>query len=259
MTEAQDLTYRISLEGPGITLNREISEANAVAVIGLLLGSRVRGESEAPQFRSGGRVSIREFLDRRDVKTSAQKILAIGEFLTEVGGRESFSKDEVRAEFRRAKEALPANFPRDFGSAVGSGWIAEVAESPGEYYVTKTGTEALESGFSTASGSVPRRSRASKKRRKNPAPEGERPNSSERKSASRRTAKKGAQASVRELADTDFFSAPRTIGDVQKHLEKKRVSKFGVNELSGPLGKLVREGVLDREKNADNVYEYTLS
>jgi hypothetical protein len=72
----------------------------------------------------------------------------------------------------------------------------------------------------------------------------------------RRTARVGARAALREVLPTTFFDTPRTINDVQRHLETKRALKFPVTSLSTPLGELVRSGSLEREKNADKVYEY---
>lgn len=75
---------------------------------------------------------------------------------------------------------------------------------------------------------------------------------------SRRSGRSGAQAAVRELAATGFFKSSKTIGDVQKHLDAKRGLRYAQTSLSGPLLLLVREGVLDREKNDTGTYEYKL-
>lgn len=74
----------------------------------------------------------------------------------------------------------------------------------------------------------------------------------------RRSGRSGAQVAVRELASTGFFKSSKTIGDVQKHLDAKRGLRYEQTSLSGPLLLLVREGVLDREKNDTGTYEYKL-
>lgn len=80
-----------------------------------------------------------------------------------------------------------------------------------------------------------------------------------RKSTRRRSGRVGSQTALRELAENStFFSSPRTIADIQTHLDNRKALKFKQNELSGPLGKLVRAGVLDRERNKDNLYAYKI-
>jgi hypothetical protein len=255
-------TLKLSLRGEGISFDREISQDEAARVIGLVLGGAA-GFASGEKSRIGtgsAATSIREFLDGVGAKTNTKKILAIGQFLIEHGGKESFTREEVRGEFRRAKESFPANYPRDFNSTIGSGWIAEVHGSPGEYYVTRKGSEALETGNSKSDGVARSRSRRqSKVARKKQTPHGRRKAEPKEKARSTtgRSRRSGAQTSVRELAAGPFFDSPRTNTDVQKHLESKRASRFELTALSGPLATLVREGVLDREKNKDNVYEYT--
>ena len=58
---------------------------------------------------------------------------------------------------------------------------------------------------------------------------------------------------------TDFFKKPRTIGDILVHCETNLARKIKANEISGKLGRMVRNGELKRTKNADGQYEYTAS
>jgi hypothetical protein len=74
-----------------------------------------------------------------------------------------------------------------------------------------------------------------------------------------RTARTGPRTALRQLAEGEFLKSPRTIGDIRKHLETKRALRFKPEDLSPHLGFLVREGLLEREKNDDNVYEYKLA
>jgi hypothetical protein len=62
---------------------------------------------------------------------------------------ELFTKDDIRGRFRLSGEAAPANFPRDFIWAVKNGWIAEDPKSPGSFYVTQKGRNAIENNFSS--------------------------------------------------------------------------------------------------------------
>ena len=78
------------------------------------------------------------------------------------------------------------------------------------------------------------------------------------KSRAARSTRLGARTALRELAQTEFFKTPRIIGEIQRHLERKRALRFTQENLSPHLGVLVREGVLDRDKNEQGVYEYKL-
>lgn len=69
----------------------------------------------------------------------------------------------------------------------------------------------------------------------------------------------GAVAALSELVDNGFFKTPKTINDIVSHCEEKRARRFKSNEFSGKLGRLTRDGVLDRKKNGDGQYEYTQS
>ncbi|WP_298333856.1 hypothetical protein [uncultured Erythrobacter sp.] len=72
-----------------------------------------------------------------------------------------------------------------------------------------------------------------------------------------RSSGKGAVATVSELVDNGFFEKPKTINDIVSHCEEKLARRFKSNEFSGKLGRLTREGILDRTKNGDGQYEYT--
>lgn len=67
----------------------------------------------------------------------------------------------------------------------------------------------------------------------------------------------GAYGTVAKLAETEFFSKPKTIQDIIKHCETNLARKFKANEFSGKLARMVRDGTLTRKKNSDNQYEYT--
>lgn len=81
----------------------------------------------------------------------------------------------------------------------------------------------------------------------------------EKRGSGRKGRKTGPKAAIRELIESsNFFETARTITDIQKHLSTKRALRFEQLDLSPPLGALVREGILDRDKNENNVYEYRL-
>lgn len=67
----------------------------------------------------------------------------------------------------------------------------------------------------------------------------------------------GATDVLRQLADEGFFKTPKLIGEIVEHCNVKLAKKFKANELSPGLLKLVREKVLDRDKDKEtNQYKY---
>jgi len=66
---------------------------------------------------------------------------------------------------------------------------------------------------------------------------------------------KGPKATLEKFIGEGFFNQKRTIGAVVEHCELK-AHHFKNNELSGPLGRLVRDNKLTRTKNAESQYEY---
>lgn len=82
---------------------------------------------------------------------------------------------------------------------------------------------------------------------------------SSRKSSAKgqgRRSRPGGRAAVRELANSGFFKSRRTIADILAHLESKKALRFQAQDISPGLTSLTREGVLEREKNDANKYEY---
>jgi len=67
----------------------------------------------------------------------------------------------------------------------------------------------------------------------------------------------GAPATLTKLVEQDFFSKPKSIGDIVEHCEHNLARKFKSNDFSGKLARLVRDETLKRSKNSDNQYEYT--
>jgi hypothetical protein len=104
------------------------------------------------------------------------------------------------------------------------------------------------------------RPRTSAKRKRQSAGHGQRARRTVRavQGTSRRSRRPGAPTALRELAETDFFRTPRTIGEIQGHLESSRALRFTQPNLSPHLGNLVRGDVLEREKNEQGIYEYRL-
>lgn len=98
-------------------------------------GAQARGQAaSATAWQSGNAVgSAREALDLSGAKTNPEKIVALGQYVLLDGG-ETFKVEDVKAQFRRARETVPANFSRDLSVAVQAGWVAQ--GDGDEYYIT---------------------------------------------------------------------------------------------------------------------------
>jgi hypothetical protein len=163
--QPEELTpYTLSLQGKGMAVNRQISEAMARQIVNVVLGGSTppaRGLSPRPTTTAS---SLREFLDSTNAKGNVEKIVAIGEYVVEQLGQETFTRGDVKNRFRTAGERTPANLARDFGLAVSGGWIAEDPSSRGDYYVTQTGRDALQQGFTAKARRATSQGRRAKRR-----------------------------------------------------------------------------------------------
>jgi hypothetical protein len=128
----------------------EITIAQAAQIITFLnaadgekasLGSGLRGDAlrgEQSSTSTGGKSrkaveSARDALVLSGAKTKPEKIVALGAYVLQDGG-ETFKVEDVKAQFRRARETAPTNFTRDMSAAVQAGWIAQ--DENDEYYIT---------------------------------------------------------------------------------------------------------------------------
>ena len=158
----------ITITGPGMHFAREISDEQVLSILHLLLGGEQGGYAPEEHRSNLGspialprRQAISEFYRSVAPKRYAEKLVTIAAHLQRALGRETFTPEDLRVQFRQVNETPPANLPRDFKAATGAGWIAEDHSAPGRFYVTQTGLDAVASGF-TANGkrmSKPRRRR----------------------------------------------------------------------------------------------------
>jgi hypothetical protein len=65
----------------------------------------------------------------------------------------------------------------------------------------------------------------------------------------------GPMPTLERFIQDGFFNQKRTIGVVVEHC-KTKARNFKSNEVSGPLGRLVRNNKLSRTKNSDGQWEY---
>jgi hypothetical protein len=158
--QPQPETYKLTLEGGGVKVDRHVDEDVALQILAAVMGGRAPRlssrmtapfPSETPRpdrSRGLGDLSVREYMDDVEPKRKVEKILAIAGYLTNVREVDTFTPDDLKKEFRNAREPVPGNYARDFRWAVANGWLAPAADLPGEYYVTDRGQQALAAKFS---------------------------------------------------------------------------------------------------------------
>lgn len=76
------------------------------------------------------------------------------------------------------------------------------------------------------------------------------------KSGKKKGGGSGPTPTLNQLIEGGFFAKHRTLKDIIEHCRNDKARNFKPNELSGPLGRLVRDQLLKRQKNADGQYEY---
>ena len=76
------------------------------------------------------------------------------------------------------------------------------------------------------------------------------------KSGKRKSSGSGPIPTLNQLLEGGFFAKHRTLNDIIEHCRNDKARNFKPNQLSGPLGRLVRDQRLKRQKNADGQYEY---
>lgn len=104
-----------------------------------------------------------------------------------------------------------------------------------------------------------RRKRAAKTRSKKAQPKAGKPAPAKSDRAPRkRTSSSGFSptTAVRDLISSGFLDSAKGLSDIQRRLKDKQGRDVAVTTLSPIFTRLLREGVLDRSRNAEGVYEY---
>lgn len=97
------------------------------------------------------KMSVKEFLLTKDLKSEVQKVLAIGYFLEHMEGITSFNVMDLEATFRVAKEKLPKNMNDAVNKNIARGFLMEAEEkkeSKKAWYLTSTGERQIETELS---------------------------------------------------------------------------------------------------------------
>lgn len=182
--------FTVSVNGTGVNLTRTVDPATALNVIATVLGGgtaappapvayaphtppapRASTQRDIPGGSPGtgdaldAHTTVGEYIDECGARQFPAKITAIGHFLQLKLGQSTFTKDEVKSQFRPAGEAAPGNFPRDFNEAISQRWIAEDVHNKGQYFVTTTGKKAIAAQFDKTT----RRATASRRKKSSSA------------------------------------------------------------------------------------------
>lgn len=191
--------FEVRVTGAGVELTRPVNQATALSVISIILGGSAVVPTAPTPSGAGSyvppvpttttpveaqrntphpsvpaddsidtRMTVGEFIDDCGAKRNPEKITAIGYYLEVRLGQGSFTKEEVKSQFRPAGEPVPGNYSRDFSDAITQRWIAEDADTRGRFYVANTGKSAIASKFSEQFGKPIRRANSRRKKATKP-------------------------------------------------------------------------------------------
>lgn len=158
---SEDTNYKITIEGPGVKITREVSEdVGKKAIVLILTGTSVHDKrvSQITQEAVGKRtecvketidtpeISIGEYISEHNAERYPDKVTTVGCYIYEFRGVERFTGDEIKKLFVEAAEKIPRNITRDIRWALSNNWIA-MDPNTKSYYVTKKGFSAVRAGF----------------------------------------------------------------------------------------------------------------
>ena len=128
--------------------------------------------------------------------------------------------------------------------------------APGEAYLKSavTSTSASDGSEGGVSGGPAKKRRKVTGSKGHTAPKGA--NGKAPKQARIKSGRPGPKAVVEEVIANGFFAEPKTIGDLQEHLERNRGHRYKATDLSPTLVRLLRAGILERERDDNAQYRY---
>lgn len=162
MNEEQDSVEVILQDGKTLNFKYKTSLNKAAQVIAFLTtnGSLVASSSSVLSGKKNSSNSPLEAVRDSGARTFPQKIAAIGHYLVRRDERETFDPNEILTLLKRMGDT-PRNFSRDIKNAELLGYISR--EPNGEYFLTDTAVEEIESRFENA---IPAESSKKKRARK---------------------------------------------------------------------------------------------
>lgn len=144
---SEDQVFKLQLKGPGMSLERDLSEDEAFCVLAAVMGKAPQVDvGEAHEHRSDRPISLREFMSEVAPSTHVERIATIGTYLHDHKGMSSFARSDIEDGYRGAREQMPGNLSRDISKAVATGWLDDAGEK-GQFHVTNSGAKAVQSNF----------------------------------------------------------------------------------------------------------------
>jgi hypothetical protein len=152
MADEPDEDFALKLVGDGISIEKKVNKQIAMAIFNAVLSGGAAAEvverveaDDRPRAKPA--LSPGEFLTASRATTNAEQITALGHYMCDHEAKDDFSNDDIRESFRRAREGIPKNIPRDVGTAIKSGWLHEAPGKSGRYYLTNAGMQLVQSNF----------------------------------------------------------------------------------------------------------------
>ncbi|MBI2644247.1 MAG: hypothetical protein HYW95_01905 [Candidatus Wildermuthbacteria bacterium] len=141
---------KVILRGAGLQYTGEVSPETAAEVMRTCLSTEegaVTTSVTARPINSRPQEAPAEYLKKFAPDRNPDKIVALGAYLKEARGQDSFTPAEIRVLLRDAGEKLPGNLTRDLKVALRNAWIASDPSQRGTFYVTNPGFKAMQEGF----------------------------------------------------------------------------------------------------------------
>lgn len=152
------MSIKIRLEAPGLVMQAQLNDAALSEAIALIQKHRIEeaslptdqpivaannqvGEKESTVRTWLAKHAPAEVLNLLKLDTYPEKIVILGACHEARGNGEGWRSADMEKLFSEAKEAPPANFPRDIRNAIKSGDIRPV--TPRTYAVSRTGWNRL--------------------------------------------------------------------------------------------------------------------
>lgn len=257
-------TYTVTISGPGLEMAKDVNQAVAFKVVGVLMGVAPAGQMDGQTEREleaedpgadidhDEELTIGEFLAKLKVSNNAERIAGIALYMNEVRGERLVAKESIPGLFQRAGEAPPKNVSRDLKAAVSKKLISEDHAKNGHYFVTTTGKNLLGGTGSATKTPRRRRSRSARKPVKDDPELGLSTDEGEESKRGRRSATaagKGPYQRVLDLKNDGWLSEPRSLQDILAELGR-RGAVYKRTDLTRQMMTLTQKGLLRREKRA---------